>query len=95
MALTRYRQSLAAFGLLGALIVAELARATVPEQPAAVAAPSAAMQPLEILPFGPPVVLVSIDVSAPKRFVIDTAASRTTIMPKATHMACLASTSSR
>lgn len=81
MALTRYRYSMVAFGLLGALIVAEQARATATDQPAAVAAP-AAMQPLEILPSGHPVVLVSIDGSAPKRFVIDTAASSTTIMPK-------------
>ncbi|MBB6425316.1 aspartyl protease family protein [Sphingopyxis sp. JAI128] len=81
MPLTRYRYSLVAFGLLGALIVAEQARAMATEQPVAVAAPSA-MQPLEILPSGHPVVHVGIDGSAPKRFVIDTAASRTTIMPK-------------
>ncbi|MEI4508889.1 retroviral-like aspartic protease family protein [Sphingopyxis sp. CCNWLW253] len=82
MALARYRHSLLAFGLLGALIVVEQARATATEQPSAVAAPSAAMQPLEILPSGHPVVQVSIDGSVPKRFVIDTAASSTTIMPK-------------
>ncbi|KQZ72523.1 hypothetical protein ASE06_08355 [Sphingopyxis sp. Root214] len=82
MALTRYRYSLVAFGLLGALIVAEQARAAATEQPVAVAASSAAMQPLEILPSGHPVVQVRIDGSAPKRFVIDTAASSTTIMPK-------------
>lgn len=82
MALTRYRYSMVAFGLLGALIVAEQARATATEQPVAVAAPSPAMQPLEILPSGHPVVQVSVDGSAPKRFVIDTAASSTTIMPK-------------
>ena len=81
MALTRYRYSMAAFGLLGALIVAEQARATTTEQPVAVAAASA-KQPLEILPSGHPVVQVSIDGAAPKRFVIDTAASSTTIMPK-------------
>lgn len=82
MAPARYRHSLIAFGLLGALIIAEQARATEVQPPAAVAAPSAAMQPLEILPSGHPVVLVSIDGSTPKRFVIDTAASSTTIMPK-------------
>lgn len=82
MAFTSYRYSLLAFGLLGALIVAEQARAAITEQPAAVAAPSTAMQPLEILPSGHPVVQVGIDGSAPKRFVIDTAASSTTIMPK-------------
>ncbi|OGT54947.1 MAG: hypothetical protein A3E01_11740 [Gammaproteobacteria bacterium RIFCSPHIGHO2_12_FULL_63_22] len=81
MAFTRYRYSLVAFGLLGALIVAEQARAMTAEQPVAVAAASA-MQPLEILPSGHPVVQVSVDGSAPKRFVIDTAASSTTIMPK-------------
>ena len=81
MALTRYRYSMVAFGLLGALIVAEQARATATDQPAAVAAP-AGMQPLEILPSGHPGGLGSNDGSAPKRFVIDTAASSTTIMPK-------------
>ena len=44
MALARYRYSLVAYGLLGALIVAEQARATAPEQPAALAAPSASMR---------------------------------------------------
>jgi predicted aspartyl protease len=82
MAFTSYRYSLLTFGLLGALIVAEQARAAITEQPAAVATPSAAMQPLEILPSGHPVVQVRIDGAAPKRFVIDTAASSTTIMPK-------------
>lgn len=82
MAIMRYRYSLVAFGLLGALIAAEQARATAAERPVAVAAPSTAMQPLEILPSGHPVVQVSIDGSAPKRFVIDTAASSTTILPK-------------
>jgi predicted aspartyl protease len=78
----RYRMSLAAFGLLGALIIAE-ARATAAEPVPIAAAPDAALaQPLEILPSGHPVVLVSIDGGAPKRFVIDTAASSTTIMPK-------------
>jgi len=75
----RYRAGLAAFGLLGALIVAE-ARTAAAEPVAIVAAP--ASQPLEILPTGHPVVLVRIDGGAPKRFVIDTAASATTIMPK-------------
>lgn len=82
MAFTRYRYSLVAFGLLGALIVAEQARATATEQPVAIATPLAAVRPLEILPSGHPVVQVSVDGSAPKRFVIDTAASSTTIMPK-------------
>lgn len=82
MPVTRYRYSLVAFGLLGTLIVAEQARGVATEPPADVAARSATMQPLEILPSGHPVVQVSIDGSAPKRFVIDTAASSTTIMPK-------------
>lgn len=78
----RYRTGLAAFGLLGALILAE-ARTVAAEPAPAVAVPAAvAAQPLEILPSGHPVVLVSIDGGAPKRFVIDTAASTTTIMPK-------------
>lgn len=77
----RYRTGLAAFGLLGALIVAE-ARTAAAEPVVAVAALAAASQPLEILPSGHPVVLVRIDGGAPKRFVIDTAASTTTIMPK-------------
>lgn len=77
----RYRHSLVAFGLLGALIVAE-ARVHAAEQAAPVAAPAALAEPLEILPTGHPVVQVRIDGSAPRRFVIDTAASSTTIMPK-------------
>ena len=44
------------------------------------AAPLAA-GPLEVLPSGHPVVQVSLDGSAPRRFVIDTAASTTTILP--------------
>lgn len=86
MAPVRYRHSLIAFGLLGALIIAEQARVLAAEPAAAaapaVAAPHAAGEPLEILPSGHPVVRVSIDGTAPKRFVIDTAASSTTIMPK-------------
>lgn len=82
MASTKYRHSLIAFGLLGALIIAEQARAAEVDPPTTIAATSIAMQPLEILPTGHPVVLVRIDGSAPKRFVIDTAASSTTIMPK-------------
>ena len=89
MALTRYRHSLFAFGLLGALIIAEQAHATVAEQSASATISSApatavplARQPLEILPSGHPVVQIGIDGGAPKRFVIDTAASITTIMPK-------------
>lgn len=81
MSLVRYRHGLAAFGLLGALIIAEQAR-VIAAEPTAVTTPVAAGEPLEILPTGHPVVLVSIDGSAPKRFVIDTAASSTTIMPK-------------
>lgn len=77
----RYRTGLAAFGLLGALILAE-ARTAAAEPSPVVAIVAAASQPLEILPSGHPVVLVSIDGGAPKRFVIDTAASTTTIMPK-------------
>ncbi|HSX56063.1 MAG TPA: retroviral-like aspartic protease family protein [Sphingomonas sp.] len=41
-----------------------------------------ATSPLEVLPSGHPVVEVSIDGSAPRRFVIDTAASTTTILPQ-------------
>ena len=77
----RYRTGLAALGLLGALILAE-ARTAAAEPSPVVAIVAAASQPLEILPSGHPVVLVSIDGGAPKRFVIDTAASTTTIMPK-------------
>lgn len=47
---------------------------------ALLAAPAAA-ETLEVLPSGHPVARVSIDGSAPKRFVIDTAASTTTILP--------------
>ncbi|UNU44070.1 hypothetical protein EAO27_16040 [Sphingopyxis sp. YF1] len=81
MSLVRYRHGLAAFGLLGALVIAEQAR-VIAAEPTAVTTPVAAGESLEILPTGHPVVLVSIDGSAPKRFVIDTAASSTTIMPK-------------
>lgn len=76
-----YRHSLVAFGLLGALIVAET-RVHAAEQAAPIAAPAALAEPLEILPTGHPVVQVRIDGSVPRRFVIDTAASSTTIMPK-------------
>ncbi len=41
-----------------------------------------AAAPLEILPSGHPVVEVRLDGSAPRRFVIDTAASTTTILPQ-------------
>ncbi|RYH13993.1 MAG: hypothetical protein EON57_01140, partial [Alphaproteobacteria bacterium] len=71
MARSFYRHSLGALGLFGALVGAEVHASAV--------APS---QPLEVLPSGHPVVAVSIDGSAPRRFVIDTAASSTTIMPK-------------
>lgn len=77
----RYRTGFFAFGLLGAFILAET-HVTSAEPFATTAAPLAASQPLEILPTGHPVVLVRIDGGAPKRFVIDTAASMTTIMPK-------------
>ncbi|WP_447727070.1 aspartyl protease family protein [Sphingomonas koreensis] len=79
MAHSRYRHSLVASGLLGALIVVQ-AHAARPDAPPPALLP--AVLPLEILPSGHPVVQVSIDGSAPKRFVIDTAASTTTIMPK-------------
>lgn len=78
----RYRTGLAAFGLLGALILAETRSAAAEPAPAIAAPAAAAAQPLEILPSGHPVVLVRIDDGAPRRFVIDTAASSTTIMPK-------------
>jgi len=45
------------------------------------AATPLAASPLEILQSGHPVVEVSLDGSPPRRFVIDTAASRTTILP--------------
>lgn len=68
-------------GLIG-LSVSNPAQATA-SAPAALVAPLAsAVQPLEVLPSGHPVVQVTIDGSAPRRFVIDTAASSTTIMPK-------------
>jgi predicted aspartyl protease len=78
----RYRTGLAAFGLLGALILAEARTVAAEPAPAAAVSAAVAAQPLEILPSGHPVVLVSIDGGVPKRFVIDTAASTTTIMPK-------------
>ncbi len=78
----RYRTGLAAFGLLGALILAETRSAAAEPAPVVAVPVAAAAQPLEILPSGHPVVLVRIDGGAPKRFVIDTAASSTTIMPK-------------
>lgn len=77
----RYRQNFIMFGLLGALVAAE-ARTSAADEPASVAAPAAETQPLEILRSGHPVVQVSIDGSAPRRFVIDTAASSTTILPR-------------
>lgn len=49
---------------------------------ALISAAPAAAGPLEVLPSGHPVVQVSIDGSAPRRFVIDTAASTTTILPQ-------------
>jgi len=80
MAHPRYSRCVVAFGLLGTLIVA--AHTTAVEARASVTTAVPVAQPLEILPSGHPVVQVSIDGSAPKRFVIDTAASDTTIMPK-------------
>ncbi|MCW1431103.1 aspartyl protease family protein [Novosphingobium sp. JCM 18896] len=75
MARSLYRHSLSMFGLLGVLVSVQAhASVTAPQ--------AAAPQPLEVLPSGHPVVQVSIDGSAPRRFVIDTAASSTTIMPK-------------
>ena len=73
------RYGIAALGLFGAFTIAQTyAYAAEP----GVDAPRGAPQELEVLPSGHPVVLVSLDWSAPRRFVIDTAASTTTIMPK-------------
>ena len=70
---------MASLGLIGALAAAHAyAYANEAPTPAAIAA----QRTLEVLPSGHPVVLVGIDESAPKRFVLDTAASMTTIMPK-------------
>ena len=76
----RYRTGLIALGLLGTLIVAE--GRTNASEPVAATPAAAAFQPLEMLPSGHPVVRVAVDGSAPRRFVIDTAASETTILPK-------------
>lgn len=50
--------------------------------PLALLATPLAAEPLEVLPSGHPVVEVRIGDSAPRRFVIDTAASDTTILPR-------------
>ena len=76
----RYRQNFIMFGLFGALVAAE-ARTSAADDPASTATPVVETQPLEVLRSGHPVVQVSIDGSAPRRFVIDTAASSTTILP--------------
>jgi hypothetical protein len=81
MAGSRFRRGLVVSGLLGALLVTGgQTGAAIAETPSV--ASGAAGQPLEILPSGHPVVAISIDGSVPRRFVIDTAASVTTIMPK-------------
>lgn len=76
----RYRHGLLAFALLGALVLVE-ARGQTPAATAGTEAANSA-SPLEILPSGHPVVQVRIDGAGPKRFVIDTAASTTTIAPR-------------
>ncbi|HSX54437.1 MAG TPA: retroviral-like aspartic protease family protein [Sphingomonas sp.] len=81
MAHAGYRHSLVAYCLLGALVIAGTQTATAKPGNRS-SSPLPAAESLEILPSGHPVVQVSIDGSAPKRFVIDTAASSTTIMPK-------------
>lgn len=74
-----HRCCVAALGLIGALAAAQaVSLANETPVPAAIAA----QRTLEVLPSGHPVVLVALDNSAPKRFVIDTAASITAIMPK-------------
>lgn len=79
MARFGHRYTAAALGMLGALALAQAyAHANEPIEVAAIAA----QRSLEVLPSGHPVVLVSIDGSAPKRFVLDTAASITAILPK-------------
>jgi predicted aspartyl protease len=79
MARFGHRYCAAAFGLLGALALAQAyAHAAEPSEATAIAA----QRSLEVLPSGHPVVLVALDNSAPKRFVVDTAASITTIMPQ-------------
>lgn len=83
----RYRHHLIMFGLLGALVAVEAqksatAQTNATDAQASVPALAAPTQPLEILRSGHPVVQVSIDGAAPRRFVIDTAASSTTILPR-------------
>lgn len=73
------RIRVASLGLFGLLAAAQ-AYAYANEAPTSVAI--AAQRTLEVLPSGHPVVLVGLNDSAPKRFVLDTAASITTIMPK-------------
>ncbi len=73
------RIRVASLGLIGALAAAH-AYAYAKDAP--IPAAIAAQHSLEVLPSGHPVVLVGLDESAPKRFVLDTAASVTTIMPK-------------
>ncbi len=73
------RIRVASLGLIGVLAAAHAyAYANEAPTPAAIAA----QRTLEVLPSGHPVVLVGLDDSAPRRFVLDTAASITTIMPK-------------
>lgn len=79
MARSGHRYCAAALGLLGALA---LAQGYAYGSEVATVEARGAPRPLEVLPSGHPVVLVGVDGSAPKRFVIDTAASITTILPK-------------
>lgn len=82
MAHAGLRRRPVALALPGALLVTGAYAAAAAKQEAPVALSPAAMQPLELLPSGHPVVLARIDGSETKRFVIDTAASSTTILPK-------------
>lgn len=73
------RIRVAVIGLIGALAAVQ-AYAYASKTPAQ--AELSAQRPLEILPSGHPVVLVGLDGLPPKRFVLDTAASTTSIMPR-------------
>lgn len=76
----RYRHGLVIFGVLAALAIADARGHT--SNPDGSESASAAYAPLEILPSGHPVAEIRLDGLAPKRFVIDTAASTTTIAPR-------------
>jgi predicted aspartyl protease len=73
------RYGIAALGVFSALAIAQsYAFASETSTGAAVAL----QHKLEVLPSGHPVVLVGFDDTAPKRFLLDTAASMTAILPR-------------